>query len=289
VQDDLTFIPNDVDMSNKDKSFAIITGPNMGGKSTYIRQLGVIALMSQIGCFVPCDEPATLPIFDSILSRVGAGDSQLKGLSTFMIEMLETSSILSNATHNSLIIIDELGRGTSTYDGFGLACAILEHIINSIQCFTVFATHFHELTELTNKYEKIQNLQVKALVDNNEDLTLVYKVEPGISSKSFGINVAELVKFPEKIINMAKRKASELQPEANQDSYIKIKKTKCTDEEINNGVEELNSILKQWKAACFKDNKLVYSADETIEKLKEISNQRNLKDDKFLSEIVSML
>lgn len=289
VQDDLNFIPNDVKLSNKDKNFAIITGPNMGGKSTYIRQLGVIALMSQIGCFVPSDEPATLPIFDSILSRVGAGDSQLKGLSTFMIEMLETSSILSNATHNSLIIIDELGRGTSTYDGFGLACSILEHIISSINCFTVFATHFHELTELTNKYSQIQNLQVKALIDNNDDLTLIYKVEPGISSKSFGINVAELVKFPQKIINMAKRKASELQPEINQDDYIKIKKTKCSNDEINKGIEGLNSILKEWKSTCFKDNKLVFSADETIEKLKQISNQHNVEDDKFLSEIVSLL
>lgn len=285
AQDDVNFIANDVNLSNSDKNFAIITGPNMGGKSTYIRQIGIIALMSQIGCFIPCDEPAKIPIFDSILSRVGAGDSQLKGLSTFMIEMLETSSILSNATQNSLIIIDELGRGTSTYDGFGLAYSILEYIIKAKQCFTLFATHFHELTELNTKYEKIQNLQVKALIDGQEEITLIYKVEPGISSKSFGINVAELVKFPSKIVNMAKRKASELQQEENQDDYIKLKKTKCSQVEIDNGIEKLNEILKNWKNQCFKDDKLLLSTEETIEKLKQLSGT----DDKFVGEIISLL
>lgn len=285
AQDDVNFIANDVNLSNSDKNFAIITGPNMGGKSTYIRQIGIIALMSQIGCFIPCDEPAKIPIFDSILSRVGAGDSQLKGLSTFMIEMLETSSILSNATQNSLIIIDELGRGTSTYDGFGLAYSILEYIIKAKQCFTLFATHFHELTELNTKYEKIQNLQVKALIDGQEEITLIYKVEPGISSKSFGINVAELVKFPSKIVNMAERKASELQQEENQDDYIKLKKTKCSQVEIDNGIEKLNEILKNWKNQCFKDDKLLLSTEETIEKLKQLSGT----DDKFIGEIISLL
>lgn len=291
VQDDLNFIPNDVNLNNEDKSFAIITGPNMGGKSTYIRQIGVIALMSQIGCFIPCDEEdVVIPLFDSILSRVGAGDSQLKGLSTFMIEMLETSSILSNSTHNSLIIIDELGRGTSTYDGFGLAYSILEYIIKEKQCFTLFATHFHELTELSNKYNKIQNLQVKALINNDngkdDDLTLIYKVEPGISSKSFGINVAELVKFPEKIINMAKRKASELQEEHNEDDYIQVKKTKCSSDEINHGIDTLNKCLRQWKSECFSDNKLLFNADETVAKLKQLAGEHQ---DKFLTELVSIL
>ena len=283
MQDDVQFITNDVSLIRGSSEFLIITGPNMGGKSTYIRQIGVIALMAQIGCFVPCSE-AELTLFDSILARVGASDSQLKGVSTFMAEMLETANILKSATSESLIIIDELGRGTSTYDGFGLAWAISEHILKEIKCFAMFATHFHELTALVEEYPQVQNLHVVAHIgdSSNKDrreVTLLYKVEDGVCDQSFGIHVAELVRFPQKVINMAKRKADELEDFSTKHEETSIVHSK---QDVDEGSALLKEMLVRWKAETSAHD---MSKEDQVAKMKELimGNEKLLENPFFKS------
>lgn len=194
------YVPNDCLLSNGINTL-LITGPNMSGKSTYMRQMAIIVIMAQMGSFVPC-ESATLPIIDKIFTRIGASDDLVSGESTFMVEMKEARNAICNATKNSLILFDELGRGTATYDGMSLAQAILEYISDYIGAFTLFSTHYHELTRLDKKYKNIKNVHVSA-VENGNEITFLHKVKNGSVDKSYGIHVARLAKMPEELLNKA--------------------------------------------------------------------------------------
>ena len=195
-----SYVKNDCYMDDKTNTL-LITGPNMSGKSTYMRQLAIIIIMAQMGSFVPASS-ANLPIFDAIYTRIGASDDLVSGESTFMVEMLEAKNAICSSTENSLILFDELGRGTATYDGMSLAEAILEYVTTKIKCKTLFSTHYHELTSLENKYSTIKNIHVSATEDNGK-LIFLHKIKDGAVDKSYGVHVAALANMPEEIIKNA--------------------------------------------------------------------------------------
>ena len=194
------YVPNDIIM-DKDVSTFLITGPNMAGKSTFMRQLGIIAIMAQIGCYVPASS-ANLPIFDKIFTRIGASDDLVSGESTFMVEMIEATNAINNATDKSLILFDELGRGTATYDGMSLAQSILEYVHDKIGCKTLFSTHYHELVSLEKNLPHLKNKHVSATEEEGE-LIFLHKVKDGSVDKSYGINVAKLAGLPDDVISRA--------------------------------------------------------------------------------------
>jgi len=196
------FVPNDTELDGEKTRLAIITGPNMAGKSTYIRQVALIVLMAHMGSFVPADS-ARIGLVDRIFTRVGASDELSRGQSTFMVEMIETANILNNATDRSLIILDEIGRGTSTFDGLSIAWAVAEHIANRCRSRTLFATHYHELTELSTLYPCIKNYNV-AVKEWHEEIIFLRRIVEGGADKSYGIHVARLAGVPREVIERAK-------------------------------------------------------------------------------------
>ena len=203
------FVPNDTYLNSGENIINIITGPNMAGKSTYMRQTAIITLMAHMGSFVPA-EYANIPICDRIFTRVGASDDLSQGQSTFMVEMSEVSHILKNATNKSLVILDEIGRGTSTYDGISLAWSIVEYIEKNIKCKTLFATHYHELTDLENEFTEVKNYSI-AVKDDGENIIFLRKIIDQAADKSYGIYVAKLAKLPNEVINRSSEILKELE------------------------------------------------------------------------------
>jgi DNA mismatch repair protein MutS len=206
---DVKFVPNDTELDPDTARLQILTGPNMAGKSTYIRQIALIAVMAQIGAYVPA-ESATLGLVDRIFCRVGASDDLSRGQSTFMVEMSETALILNHATDRSLVILDEIGRGTATFDGLSIAWAVAEHLHDTIGCRTLFATHYHELTDLANTKSAVANYNV-AVREWNEEIIFLHKILPGAADKSYGIQVARLAGLPKVVVERAKSILSHLE------------------------------------------------------------------------------
>jgi DNA mismatch repair protein MutS len=202
------FIPNDVRLA-EDRRVIILTGPNMAGKSTLLRQVGLIQLMAQIGSFVPATE-ARLPVCDRIFTRVGASDNLVRGQSTFMVEMNETAAILHSATAQSLVLLDEIGRGTATYDGVSIAWAVTEHLHEECSAKTIFATHYHELTQLADQLSALVNYNV-AVKEVGHDIVFLHHLQPGGADRSYGIDVGRLAGLPPSVVSRARAILRELE------------------------------------------------------------------------------
>ena len=222
------YVPNDVSI-DENSPVVLITGPNMGGKSTYMRQIALIVIMAQIGSFVPA-KYANLTIFDQIFTRIGASDDLISGQSTFMVEMLEANNALRFASEKSLILFDEIGRGTATFDGMAIAQAMIEYIASEIHCMTLFSTHYHELTFLEDKGLGIQNVHASARVDNDH-LVFEYLIKKGRSNKSYGVNVAKLAKLPDEVINRANLVLETLEENNVEDRLIEEKQVQVIEKE----------------------------------------------------------
>ena len=257
------YVKNDCYL-NKDKTLLLITGPNMSGKSTFMREVAIIIIMAQMGSFVPAKK-AELPIIDKIFTRIGASDDLVSGESTFMVEMKEAKNALVNATEKSLIIFDELGRGTATYDGMSIAEAILEYISENIKALTLFSTHYHELTTLDKKFKNIKNVHVEAIEENGK-VTFLHKVKDGAVDKSYGINVARLAGMPESILKRAEEVLN---------NYESSNKNKVKEDKVQlsfNFNEEKNEEIDELKQKILTIDPLQMTPIEALNYLYELKN-----------------
>lgn len=263
------FVPNDIELGNGCGDVMIITGPNMSGKSTYIRQTALLVLMAQAGSFIPAKQ-AAIGVVDRIFTRVGASDELSRGQSTFMVEMTETANIINNATSKSLVVLDEVGRGTSTYDGLSLAWAITEHIATKIKCRTLFATHYHELTELAELFTNIKNCNV-AVREWMDEVVFLHKILSGGTDKSYGIHVAKLAGIPKPILERSKEILKELENTFQKEAsgqHLAKHKTKEQEKDLL-FVEKHKSVLE--KLACTDVNNL--TPIEAINLLNDIKRE----------------
>ena len=210
----------------------------MGGKSTYLRQAALLVILAQMGCFVPADA-AVLPIVDRVFTRIGAADNLARGRSTFMVEMTETAVILNTATPRSLIVLDEIGRGTSTYDGLALAWAVIEHVHDRIRAKTLFATHYHELTELADQMPGVRNLHV-SVKESGDQILFLRKVEPGAADRSYGIEVARLAALPMSVIERARQILAQHEDFVPKEAPVQIQLFEPVNHELADRIRKLN-------------------------------------------------
>ena len=261
------FVPNDTYIDTKNNMIHIITGPNMAGKSTYMRQVALITIMAHIGCFVPCDS-CNISLVDRIFTRIGASDNLAMGQSTFMVEMKEVADIIQNATSNSLLILDEVGRGTSTFDGLAIANAIIEYIAENIKAKTLFATHYHELVHLEEKYDSVENLTI-AVDRQEDDIIFLRKIIKGFTNNSYGIDVAKLAGIDDRIINRAKDILAIIEKE-NEGISIDLNKEFIREEKSNPEVENFINKLRDINILEVSPMEAFNLLDEIVKQSKEL-------------------
>lgn len=266
MKDDF-FVPNDTYIDTKSNMIHIITGPNMAGKSTYMRQVALITIMAHIGCFVPCDS-CNISLVDRIFTRIGASDNLAMGQSTFMVEMQEVADIIQNASSKSLLILDEVGRGTSTFDGLAIANAIIEYIAENIKAKTLFATHYHELVHLEDKYDSVENLTI-AVDRQEDDIIFLRKIIKGFTNNSYGIDVAKLAGIDDRIINRAKDVLALIEKE-NEGLNIDLNKEYIREEKTSPEVENFINKLKEINILEISPMEAFNLLDEIVKKSKEL-------------------